>query len=393
MATLRAGLAKVRAYRAIAHHLAGRRPARSLAGALDVGVQDTPPGSGPLALAARVEGVDATTWETERVASRNLVVSWSLRGAPFGHRPADHGLFSVAARPTDDASWLALLHWTRKMPGQVGMSAAEAVDRVAAEVDDLLGGGPMTKTAISTALRDRLPDALLPWCEPCQVHHVSEQVLRVSALSGRFVYGAYDGDRFTLVRTGDWLDRWEPPTARVTQRLRRDLLRRFLAAYGPADGALFAEWLGVGKAEGERRVAEAVEAGELVPVSVAGGRSGQWLDAGDAERFRAVGPADAKGVRLLPASDPWLQQRDRDVIAGDPARRKLIWSAIGGPGVVVVDGAAAGTWRSQRKGDRLTVAVKAFVPLTARVVGALDAEAEVVAAVRGSTLAGVTVAD
>jgi hypothetical protein len=39
------------------------------------------------------------------------------------------------------------------------------------------------------------------------------------------------------------------------------------------------------------------------------------------------------------------------------------------------------------------VAVKAFEPLPARVVEALDVEAEVVAAVRGSTLAGVTVAD
>jgi hypothetical protein len=404
MATaLRASLGKVLAFRATAHHLTARLPRADWAGALDVGLQDTPPGSGPLALAARVEGVDAGTWEAERVAARHLVVSWSLRGAPFGHRAGDHDLFSVAALPTDERSWLTLLSWTRKMPAEIGMGPGDAVALVAGEVESLLSESPMTKADLSTALRKRLPERLLPWCRGCKVHHVHEQVLRTAALFGGFVFGEDAGDRFTLVRADEWLAvrrragsasswAWPQPAAARAATLRLGILRRYLAWYGPADAAMFAGWLGVSTADGTRRMAEAEEAGALAPVSITGGRATTWLHVDDVGRFRAIRASDARGVRLIPTSDPYLQQRDREVLVEDPRRQKQVWTVLGSPGVVVVDGTAGGTWRAQKKGARLTIRVTPFEPMRPADIRGIEAEAEHVARARGTDLAGVTVA-
>src|SRR3954447_14646380 len=165
---LRASIGQVLAFRATAGHLTSRLPRERWTEALSVGLQDTPPGSAALALAARVEDVTAETWAAERVASRNLVVAWSLRGAPFAHRPTEHDLFSVAALPSDDASWAALLNWSKKAVAEMGMAPSEAVGRVAGETEALLADGPMTKADLSTALRGKLPEALLPYCKACK---------------------------------------------------------------------------------------------------------------------------------------------------------------------------------------------------------------------------------
>jgi hypothetical protein len=401
MAMLRATPGKVRAFRAIAHHLHERLPAKEWTEAFGVGLQDTPPGSALLALAARAEGITPDHWQTERVASRNLVVSWSVRGAPFAHLIEDHDRFSVAARPTGEQAWHTLLGWSRSTPDEVGMAAAEAATGVAAEVELALEDGPLTKAELSGALSTVLPTKLLPWCRACKVHHVPEQLLRTAGLFGGFVFGEDAGDRFTLVRTDQWLTLnpspdewvWPQPTGRAARRQRLDLLHRYLSAYGPADAAMFASWLGVSVSEGAHRLAEAESAGHLVPVAADGDeRSRGWVYVEDEEDFRAVRPADVRGVRLVPPGDPFLQQRDRGTLIADRARQKEVWTALGGPGVVVIDGGAAGTWRARKKGSTLTLTVKPFERLRPRDVRGIEAEAEVVAVARGTDLAGVAVA-
>jgi hypothetical protein len=398
MAILRATRGKVLAYRANAHHLIRRLPAREWSEAFAVGLQDTPPGSALLALAARVEGADAELWENERVASRDLVVSWALRGAPYAHLMEDHDRFSVAARPTGDQSWLTLLNWTRGTPQQVGMAGDEAVAQVASEVEALLRNGPMTKPDLSTALRDVLPSGLLPWCRGCKVHHVSEQVLRVAALFGGIVFGPDLDGSLTLARADEWLEipasddawAWRQPDDRTARYLRLDLLHRYLTAYGPADPRMFAGWLGVTTAEAAHRFAEAEQAGHLVPVATAGRATG-WLHTADVDDFQATKTKDARGVRLIPPSDPYLQQRDRDLLVAEPEHQKQIWASIGGAGVVLIDATAAGTWRAQKKGPKLTITVRPFDELRPKELKALDAEAANVARVRGTELAGVAI--
>ena len=67
--------ADVLAYRAVLHGFGTAPPHDAL---LDLGVQDTPPGSAALALSAR------------GLTERGLTTVWSFRGAPHRHR-ADQG--------------------------------------------------------------------------------------------------------------------------------------------------------------------------------------------------------------------------------------------------------------------------------------------------------------
>ncbi len=88
-----------------------------------------------------------------------------------------------------------------------------------------------------------------------------------------------------------------------------------------------------------------------------------WVLAEDEKAI--VRDTEIHGVRLLANRDPLNAARDRDVLVKDPELRKRIWTAIGGPGTVLVAGEVAGLWRSAKKGRKLVVTVEPLGKLTA----------------------------
>jgi len=54
------------------------------------------------------------------------------------------------------------------------------------------------------------------------------------------------------------------------------------------------------------------------------------------------------GVRFLPPYDPYLLDRDRDLLVPQRAAQRTVWRASGNPGVVLVDGEPVATWRSRK---------------------------------------------
>jgi hypothetical protein len=215
----------------------------------------------------------------------------------------------------------------------------------------------------------------MPYCQGCATYHVGEQLLRVSGLMGQYCFGPTIEGQTTLVRVDEWIG--DGIRMGASRRDARELLRRFLVLYGPADAAMFAAWTGIGLDDARRRFA-LLEA-ELVPVIVEGTR--RWLVEDEVERFRSIPPI--KGVRLLPPSDPFLQQRDRELLVPDAAQRKVVWKALGAPGAVLVDGHVAAVWRPQKRGPKLTLKIEVLTLLAAKAKRLLDDEAEVVARVRG----------
>jgi Winged helix DNA-binding domain len=171
-----------------------------------------------------------------------------------------------------------------------------------------------------------------------------------------------------------------PPKAPPVDDPGAELARRFLHAYGPARPRLLAGWAGVATSHAN---ALWQRAGPIVPVDVDGAKA--WALAEDASAL--TDPAQPEGVRLLGNLDPLNAGRDRELLVPDPAVRKRIWTALGGPGTVLVSGEVAGLWRPAKKGKKLLVTVEPLGKLAPATRDQLAAEAERIAPFRGAATA------
>ncbi|GAB3441901.1 hypothetical protein GCM10027570_08570 [Streptomonospora sediminis] len=101
----------------------------------------------------------------------------------------------------------------------------------------------------------------------------------------------------------------------------------------------------------------------------------------------------AQGVRLLPAGDPYIQQRDRTTVLGDTARHRDLWRRVGSPGAVLVDGRIAGVWNARKQGKRVDITVRPFASLSGAEREAIDHEAQAIAPLRGASRTEVSCAE
>jgi hypothetical protein len=164
-----------------------------------------------------------------------------------------------------------------------------------------------------------LPGVLSPPCRGrCPYPHVEDTLFRLAGVRGamRFVGAADD----LVAMDGPVL---------TDHEVRAELVRRYLRCYGPATPAALAEWAGISVDDARRSLAGAA------PVTVT--------------------DDVVRGVRFLPAYDPWLLDRDRATLVPDASTRRLLWRASGNPGVVLVDAEPAAAWRTHTKAGRLTL--------------------------------------
>ena len=358
MADVRVTRAQVLAFRAAAQALDRRRPASEL---LDIagacGVQDTPPGNADVSLAARLD-LDGPVVE-KAVAAKELVLTWSVRGAPHVLPPVDLPVFTLGARPADGTG--------ERLWGEPEHALVE-VERAMVEV---LADGPRSKGDLSTAVTAAVPAELAPWCAACKVNHPRESVFRAAPLVGRLVLTSTAP--VVLARADTWLG---ADARGDVAALRAELLRRYLHCYAPTTPGHFAEWAGITSSDAKERwtaVADEV-------VRVAGDGKGFVLER-DADAL--LRPPPSAGVRLIPAKDAFLQARDRGLLFPDPAHRKAVFPTLGGPGVVLHEAVPVGTWRGAAKAGRHEVTVAPFTTLTKGVWREMEAEARRVARVRG----------
>jgi hypothetical protein len=364
------------AYRVAAHHLHERLPVGGLLDAAAVvGVQDAPPGTGPLALAARVAKLTPGDVEAALHDDRSLLRIVGLRGVPHLVPRSDAGVFGPGALAADEESLREQLGpaWTAiEAPGWTAREALGAVIGVLAAV--LADAEPRTKGELSEALHGRVAPELEPWCDACDVHHVPEPLLRLAGTAGIFCYGWPQGTRQMLTATDIWLGE---PLGGDVRSGRVELARRFVHAYGPVAPRHFASWSGIGVAEARDRFLDLGD--ELVEVRVDGVPA--WVLAADLDELRD--PPLAGGARLLPPGDPFLAQRDRSTLVADRAVQRALWRPVGSPGLVLVTGHPAATWRARAAGSCLEVTVDAFAPLGERQRTAIEQAAGVLALFRG----------
>ena len=346
------------AFRLARHHLAERLGADGVAAAAVVGLQDTPPGTAALSLAARADVAPETL--------DDLVLVPSIRGAPLAVAPQDLAVFTAGLAPPDEQAAQALI--ANAWRSLDGVTAMEALDRVSEAIRDSLCDGPLPRDDFHEALRRRLPKKLLWWCKGCDSHHVHPSLWRATGVRSVLAIVGREGRSAVFGL---------PPAAPAVGDPGAELARRFLRAYAPARPKRFADWAGLASSHA---AALWERAGDLVAVDLDGTRG--WALAED--RDALVDKQRIDGVRLLANLDPLSAGRDRELLVPDAALRKRIWTVLGGPGTVLVRGELVGLWRPKKQGRKLLVTVEALGKLPASAKDALAAEADRIAPFRGA---------
>jgi hypothetical protein len=174
---------------------------------------------------------------------------------------------------------------------------------------------------------------------------------------------------------------WQPPDS---HRANVEVMRCFLAAYGPATLQDFAYWRSVTSAQA-RSWLESLEA---MTVHVTMNDRPMLLLAEDLNSLLTTPPEpEAWPVRMLYRFDPCLlAHKEKDWVV-DPAYYKRIWRPAGHiEGIVLAHGQALATWRYDRKGRGLLITIAPFKKLPRYVRSAIDKTAPQVAAFFASPL-------
>lgn len=317
------------------------------------GLQDSPPGWWPVALHARCTTTDV---DPDAVVQVN-----AMRHAPFVVPRADLDVFTRALVPEDPAG---LKRFVGSLPAKEvaahGLTPREALDLVQDAARDALADGPLELGPFHQALRERLPDSVLPYCRGCDSHHVRSGFWRGLGPLGVTVMPA----------KSTWA--LAPAPQRALDDARAEVVRRFLRTHGPATHTQLGEWAGCGPAHAKALLALIDD--ELEDLGK------HWLLAEDLPRYGD--PPPSRGVRLLPGFDPYVAQPDREALVPDKALRTALFPAIGRPNLVLHDGELVGSWKARKKGKRLEVEVTWFAD-------AVDLEDELrpVAQLRGAEFA------
>jgi hypothetical protein len=150
-----------------------------------------------------------------------------------------------------------------------------------------------------------------------------------------------------------------------------ELVRRYLAAFGPATAADMQAWSGLQAKD----LKGALEAQRPHLLSFRDERRRELFDLPEAPRPDAGIPAPP---RFLPAFDNLvLSHADRTRVLPDEHRHMVLGSKnLRIPATFLVDGFVAGTWRVERKRQAATLRVSPFAPLPNDVADALATEGE-----------------
>ena len=216
-------------------------------------------------------------------------------------------------------------------------------DVLAAEVRTLVEEQPRSRAEIRAWADTRWPGS-----DGQSLAIAVGYLLPAVQVTPRAVWGQTAPARWTTLES--WIA--NQPAARTGPMAPEALVRRYLAAFGPAGVADIRAWSGLG---GLREVVDRIRP-ELRTYRDERGR--ELLDVADGVLAEPGTPAP---VRFLPVYDNvLLGHDDRSRIISQADRRRVM---TGGPlnvGSVLVDGFAHGLWRVVADGDRRTLDVMRF---------------------------------
>lgn len=339
------------------------------------------------ALLARQFLLERTTLPADRVIARLAGMQAQSPTAPYaglwsravGFRPEDLGALLVERRVVRAPLMRATIHlvtaedalaW-RPVVAPVmerGFDSTSfgknlgGIDRaaLAAAGREALAEGPRSRADLAPLLAPRWPEH-----DPESLATAVSYLLPVVQPPPRGVWGA--GGQASWVTMEQWLGR--SPAADATPD---EIIRRYLAAFGPATPADAQKWSGLTGLRGEFERMQP----ELVTFRDERGR--ELFDLPDAPRPDPETPAPPRF--LAEFDNALLSHADRTRIMADEHKAAVF--TVNGivKGTILVDGYVAGVWRIERARGAATLHVTPFAPIPASARPALEAEgAELVA--------------
>ena len=304
--------------------------------------------SAELQLAARIEGITQQHVRDALWRDRRLVKAWTLRGTLHLH-PADELPLWLAARRAVEGE---LPEGLKPWPDPKGLVhpavSPEELTEIQAAVWDSFDGRALLRDELATEVVRRVGKK-----------HEGRLRSGFAFFTDQLVQGPPQGNKITLARPDQWIDGWQTvdPEAAL-----REVLRRFLWAYGPARPSDFRAWFGD----------VSFDALDVEEVDVEGRRA--FVLAGDTEF-----PDARRTVRLLPEYDVYVMGfREREHLVPERVREQVAAHGRGryeGPAGVrflLVDGVTAGLWERKKSAKRIEIKVA-----PARRVKRADLEREV----------------
>lgn len=337
-----------------------------------VGVQAQILPAAGLALWNRSPKLTNVRFEELLYRRRSLVHLWGQRGTLHVYDAEDWPLLH-GARTMD-------LTWWEKMAADANSSVEDYRHLITTVAEALRARETMNRTELR-ALNLDLPEELFsPW------GGIFADLVRL----GYACHAGRAGGEGQFAHRARWLPdlAWNPPDS---ESANLELLRRYIAAYGPARAEDFAHWRGTRKNLSRRWVEALGDA--LTTVTVDGAPMlalSRDLDA------LAVLPdrSDTLPVRMLYRFDPYLLAHDEKDWVVAPEDYDRVWVTSGHiNGVVLFRGRAVAIWRYDRKGKGILITVSPFRPLPRSVTTRLMRLAEGVARYFASPLEDLVVRD
>jgi Winged helix DNA-binding domain len=309
------------------------------------GMQAQEPKPPFVGLWSRVEGFAAEQLH-EALRAREVVRATLMRGTLHLASAAHYAVMRPALAPT----------LARALDGRPMAKGLEP-EKLAPLARELLAGAPHTFNELRPKLQEAFP-------------HVNDRALGYSVrMQLPLVMVPSEQERWGFPRDAPFAlaQRWlgEEPSPEPDPK---PLVRRYLAAFGPATVADAQTWSGIPKLK------PAFE--ELRPelLTFEDERGRELFDLPDAPRPDADAPAPP---RFLPEFDNLvLAHADRTRIVADEHRPLIATKNLRIKATFLLDGVVAGTWSAERTRGAATLTLAPFAALRQRDRRALEAEAE-----------------
>jgi len=328
------------------------------------GIQAQSPPAAELALGLRVDLLTRDDVRTGLADRGALVRTFGPRDTVHLLPAADLGLWMAARRAVPIGR-----RWTAPWAISPGR-AAKLLDAV----DAALADGPLERSELAAAASKRAG----AWAEE-RLAAGRADLIALAGIAGVLCFGPPRGSRVTFVRAADWVGDQTPPDPRDALR---EIVRRYLHAYGPARSKDIAAWYAPKLLTAEDCARLLAELGDEV-VEVTVGRTSAHMLRGDLDAA-----AEAPSVRLVSRYDCYLlgsRFGRQHLVARDVHRRLAAhprgrYEGSAGHNCVLVDGRVQGMWEPRLLDDRVEARVEMFAPTDSAERQMLDREAERLAA-------------